>query len=108
MGWKQLSSWLKGGIILSSFYIIVYLIFLIIKIIMPCENSGLFGFCSYELIFLLFSIPGLAISSFLRIENSQNNILFLIITILLYFIIGAAIGSIIGKIKNKRPAAVKK
>lgn len=99
MGWKKLPSWLKGGIILSVLYLIISLI--LIKY--PCSTGYLRGQClGLGILFLVLSSPGLGILNLLSIEYSENLYLAIIFTFSIYFIIGAIIGWIIGKIKSRK------
>ena len=99
MEWKNLPSWLKGGIIVSILYLIIGLI--LIKY--PCDSPGSFGGQCWglEMYFILISYPVLGILYRLEIDP-KNKYLILIATFLVYFVIGSIIGYIYGKIKSWR------
>ncbi len=98
MGWKTWPYWLKGGIIPSLVYLLIACIFFILGE-MELLNKAT------ELIltrlFMIMSIP--TITSFYAIFPDYSASFFNITTITAtgYFIIGAIIGWIYGKIKNR-------
>ena len=93
MGWKNLSSWLKGGIIFVSVYIVLF--FTLFKI----DDFGIItaifspGIWLYDLYTL---ITGYGI----RMNANLKYTLFIVISILGWFIIGALIGWLVGKFKK--------
>ena len=96
MGWKNWPYWLKGGIIATLIYIIVS-VYTLPQLNLPTplgikQLLGLILFPSYLVYFI--------IGAFIRV-TSTTIILIDIISIPLYFIIGAIIGLIYGKIKKK-------
>ena len=94
MGFKQLSYWLKGGIIGVCFYILVSLI------LSPFDHFGIIiallspGIWIYE---LFVSILGHGI----KIDANLKSFIFILLSIIGWFIIGSLIGLIMGKIKRK-------
>lgn len=89
MGWKNLPYWLRGGIIA----IIIFIILVVITSISDRQGTSHPGALIIPL------LPGLALTNhtLYRSDLLINGFISLII----YFIIGALIGFIIGKIKNK-------
>ena len=98
MGWKELPFWLKGGIIVSIIYLVI---FLILKII-PCNSSGYLGGSCLGLSVLLLVLLSPA-SGILNLVGLDNNNIYLVglLALIIYFIIGAFIGSIIKIVKSK-------
>ncbi len=91
MGWKDLDSWLKGGIIGIIVYILATLVFWIIGLII---GAGAF--------FAIPSLPSLFVFNFEASAGQSSNLFWvIIISILVYFLIGALIGWIVGKIKSR-------
>lgn len=91
MGWKNWPGWVKGGVIIDIIYIILFLIFI--------RGEPL------NLIILEFpAFPILMLLPFIGVELSGGSGLAFLFLILLiyYFILGAIIGYIIGRIKQKR------
>ena len=88
MGWRNWPSWLKGGVIGIS----LFLLYLLISII----SSDLLqlGERAFVLALPLFLIAGEGI-------GTSDFLLGLIFTIIIYFILGAFIGWIVGKIRNR-------
>lgn len=99
MGWKEWSYWLKGGLIVSIIYLII---FLILKII-PCNSSGYLGGSCLGLAVLTLVLLSPA-SGVLNLIGLENNNLYLVglLAFIAYFIIGAFFGSIIKIIKSKK------
>jgi len=106
MGWKSWPSWLKGGIIGLIFALIVSgAVIILDSLFRNWLNSG--GII--PLLLLVFNIIGVIIifSMGIGAAGSNFNLNFLGYSIVLfsslisYFVIGALIGWIIGKIKKK-------
>lgn len=108
MKWKHFPTWLKGGILVVSIQIIllifVWLIFLIILIISSLTNyipsmevrEFLLGIILLGHLIAFF--PGAVLFELgLRVE-----ILFVVESVIIYFLIGALIGWIVGKVKRKK------
>ncbi len=106
MGWKNWPYWLKGGLIFTMLVLLVTFIIGLIAVIsysnIPFSGKDIFLiyfiiiylFPSYSLLNVLKSSPG----SFL-----EGNIITAIITSsVIWFLIGALIGFVIGKIKSSR------
>jgi len=94
MGWKNWPSWLKGGIIFSIIYIVLFLTLFKIDdfgIITFVFSPGLWLYGLYVL------ITGYGIG----MDANLKYTLFVIISILCWFIIGVIIGWIVGKIRNR-------
>ena len=94
MGWKNLSYWLKGGII----GIIVLIILLIIGFILDLTIQSSFFPYTLMMIFIPLIPFVLIIEAF---GIGFEDVIFFI-TLPAYFIIGAVIGWIVGKIKSKK------
>lgn len=110
MFWKNWPYWLKGGIIMNAIMAILIVLFYCLERL---------GFISIDISFLvtfLSFIPGaFLISPFLGgwscfnmdgpcsiiVSNNIRTILIIVSNIIAYFIIGAVVGLIYGKIKNK-------
>ena len=92
MGWKNLASWLRGGVIGVLVYIVATLICWLIGAII-----GASAFVTMP------SLPGLfAFNPEVQATHAWWNLMrFISITTLIYFLLGAIIGWIIGKIKSK-------
>ena len=104
MGWKNWSYWIRGGVILSMLYVL-FGIFLLI----------LFYITDYVVITFLIIYPLAFLSSnfvintlFTFLENISGGsggfayIVIFIINLILIFLIGALIGLIVGKVKNRK------
>ena len=98
-----MKAWLKGGLIFASLYLVIS----IILFSLPCDDSGgLFsggtgGSCLGIGVLILFtSSPGLAVLNLFGIDT-QSRFLLIFVTTIGYFIIGSAIGWVIGKLKSK-------
>ena len=89
MGWKKRSYWFKGGIVLGILDIVVILIGYVIS---SSESLGWF------LMFTKIFFNALAIALRLPIYQNYQVIIGGLIS---WFVIGATIGWIYGKIKNK-------
>ena len=97
MGWKNWPYWLRGGIIFSIIYLII---FIILKLI-PCDSTGyLGGSClGLGILTLVLLSPASGILNLLNLDNS-NLISVFLLALICYFIIGALIVSVINKFKN--------
>ena len=95
MSWKNWPYWLKGGIILDVVYLLVVSMYVITFLI---ENI------SQSIFILLYFISFPAFLILRLIEYDSHNVITytIIISFLIYFILGALIGLIYGKIKNSR------
>lgn len=99
MGWKNWPSWLRGGIIISSVYILLLLWVFIgaMGINLGTNLATKFSANIFMLpVFLIFSL----FKSILKIGDLAILIISAFLSIILYFIIGALIGLIVGKIKR--------
>ena len=94
MGWKNLSYWLKGGIIGIIVLIILFIIGLILDLII---RPSFFPY-TFMMIFLPL-IPFMFIIEAFGIDFGD---VFLFIAPPAYFTIGVIIGLIVGKIKSKK------
>ncbi len=123
MGWKDWPYWLKGGTIFSLVFSIFYLIFFGINLTSSLgglseNNTGSFslGPFLWSLLYLLFrGIDALFYNIFIRSDfqynvcrwfsscatHYQSVLTDFFIVLIIYFIIGAVIGWIYGKIKSK-------
>lgn len=96
MGWKNWSYWLKGGIISGIFGLIVGLLALFLRDIF--NNSFL----------QVLNLPSFAISFALCYENLVcSNIIYVISSFIVLFLLGALIGYTYGKIKNRKSGVEK-
>jgi len=101
-----MKSWVKGGLILGSIFLIISVICLIeVQINYGKGDMGTFGYWVILLLSGLLFIPNLY-EWLYKIFPSNKEVLSLLIVILLttiiYFLIGAVIGLIIGKIKKNK------
>ncbi|MEK6871967.1 MAG: hypothetical protein AABX16_03630 [Nanoarchaeota archaeon] len=108
MGWSELPTWVKGGVILSGIYLVFFLTIQIILNQIIIDSP--LGFLFYLL--LIYYPVGFILSFFPReifVEHSYDVlseftilgwIIGLIGVLLITFIIGALIGWIYGKIKG--------
>ena len=103
MGWKKWPSWLKGGVI--GVIIILVLSFIIGIFLMINGDTHII-----RSLFFSFLLPGaifIGVINFIRFgyetpDSSFLDYLFIVvISIALYFILGALIGWIVGKIRNR-------
>jgi len=97
MGWKNWPSWLKGGVIGITLYVLIGIFIWFLEGKM--DAGGMRGFFS----FIYFLTPGLFIFGY----NFDGPIvpiytLSIILSIASYFLVGALIGWIIGKLKSKK------
>ena len=102
MGWKNWPSWLKGGMVLSIIYLILFLISFLLELMMQPD-----GFL--PLWFLLFPsllLPFIRDCLFFNPNPSPNcnttfiSIILVILNIVFYFLIG----TLVGKIKSRGEA----
>ncbi len=89
MIWKDWSIWLKGGII-------GLIIFLLLMIVSTFNSNSAMGF------FFIFPIILFCRGNLDCLSEPMLPILGYVLLAFLYFIIGAIIGLIIGKIKSKK------
>jgi len=103
MCWKKIASWLKGGIILGTFQLIVQII---LKIFFSYDNVLLNLLYTINSPFLELATNFRSLCSVvIRIPGfpcAQLSFLGSLIAILVYFIMGALIGWIVGKIKPSK------
>ena len=115
MGWKNWPSWLKGSLILSGLYLILFIILsLVISPLIKGIYGGIIGYANYILLYIVFpviNIVGMTIIHYIGITIFPNSlgllynfyiVLNVIINLALYFVIGALIGWYIGKIRQKK------
>ena len=99
MGWKDWPYWLRGGIIVVLIPVIIFLIVLIFEKISssrdPTYYQGTHGTLAGYLLIAL----GLPINI---IAPTLGEGTFIFLTAIMYFVIGAIIGLIVGKIKSKK------
>jgi hypothetical protein len=91
MGWKNLSYWLKGGIILAGINFLLIVLYYLIS-----NGQGSY----YDPSAFLYISSFLVTDFFYWGSNSPLEIF--IFSSIFYFIIGAIIGLIYGKIKNRK------
>ncbi|MEK6932310.1 MAG: hypothetical protein AABW56_00765 [Nanoarchaeota archaeon] len=98
MGWKDWPSWLKGGVILA----LIDFVILLIPIIKYLGDPNYYG--ESLAFFLIFTNP----LSFMLSDLFEINLMkflgllgYALFGIIFYFIIGALIGWIVGKIRNR-------
>jgi len=96
MSWKNISEWLKGGIILLAISLVLEIIDYAAAFLFCPEIVGGIG-CILPTRIL--EIPALYVLNFLTFGNFIPSIL---ITLLFYFIVGALIGFMISKLKSKQ------
>jgi len=94
MGWKNWSYWLRGGII----SVIIYLILLLITFLCA-ENASGEGF-----VCLLFFVPTLLLMPLYQAIFGYPEPVYLayVFFVIFWFVIGAVVGLIIGKIKRRK------
>ena len=92
MGWKDLSAWLKGGIILSSFYTIFSILFYFLVRLFVQGEAGLIILWSF--------VPSIVFLSRLA-DNDLMAIISFLLNIVFYFGVGSFIGWLVGKIKSR-------
>ena len=93
MGWKDLNYWLKGGILSAIIFVIVFLL----AFYLDATYGGHPGLLIFPL------IPLIILSSLFNLDISLTNSFIIVILLLLFFwfIVGAIIGWMYGKIKNR-------
>lgn len=98
MSGKKLPYWIKGGVIGVLILLLLTSIFLIYDKIYSPEMTPLFG------IIALTSIIILPIMLLLQntLSDSWILLIFIILTVIIWFLIGAIIGFVIEKIKKKK------
>lgn len=102
MRWKNLASWLKGGIIGVSLYGIITLFTFLINQVSSADIIIILGN-----VFILLSIPGILISFLffgrydaMYYTSTPKLLVIIISSLFVYFLVGAIIGLIAGKIKR--------
>jgi hypothetical protein len=115
MRWKDWPSWLKGGIVLDLIVIIIFLLYRFIWVPLFTDNLLiLLLFAPGFLIIYKFIPPGcldIMPGSLTPVCTVEWNVLITILVItniIAYFIIGAIIGFIYGKIKFKNQPQLNK
>lgn len=98
MEWKNYPIWLRGGIIAAIVGIIWFVLGLVFGNLGFCSIVG--GKVNYCGVFAIFFIPSLLLAIFSL--TGRGILIAVISTILIYFLIGAFIGWIVGKIKHKK------
>lgn len=104
MGWKNLPYWLKGGVIFLVISIFLHLFIKLLYVLTPIV--GISFLIWYPLSWILYFLPSLIIfwnsifepDTFIPIVSGTN----VIHVFIFYFIIGAIIGWIYGKIKSRK------
>ena len=91
MEWKDLSYWLKGGILSA----IIFVIFFLLAIYIDSKYGGHPGLVIFPL------IPILSGLFTLNVSGIKFFIIAIPISLIFWFIVGAIIGWIYGKIKNR-------
>ena len=100
IGWKNLSYWLRGGIIGLIISIIFIFIVFAIGVISPMLKFPLLNILGpFQSLFYLVLVMPIEIA---LLSGMKNLTIPIIVTILIYFIIDSLIGLIIGKIKSKK------
>jgi ABC-type phosphate transport system permease subunit len=100
MAWKDWPSWLEGGIILSGLYIIINILMLIAGYALGGEGLILFLITShFPIAFILHNLFNFSTSSTETFLG--GSIIYLILNTIIFFLIGALIGLIIGKLRKK-------
>ncbi len=102
MGWRDWSYWVKGGLIFDVLVILVGLILLPFKFewcIFTCTKVFYSLYLYFPVAYMIKSIFG---DNFGFNSNLGNLLLVTTLSIVFYFVIGAIIGWIYGKIKQRR------
>ena len=94
MKWKKLPSWVKGGII-GGIIGIIPLIYVVIWLVI-LKNSTL-----SDIVLFPVNLVDNLLSTFLYSGGDMGGIIVLFIAPIFYFLIGALIGFIVGKLKKK-------
>ena len=97
MFWKNLPHWLKGGIITVLIFISAFILSLFLPPYCPHSVLGGCGLVIEPFVYTL--IPGWFITDFIDDGNIYVGFL---ASFIVYFILGALIGWIYGKIKNNK------
>ena len=105
MGWKNWPYWLRGGIVCAVLVLIVFIISAVLGYFKLgyFGQKGIGGILSYFAIFgIIISIPIelIVLVTNVPIERYPNYVLYIFV-IVIWFIIGALIGWIVKKIKNR-------
>lgn len=118
MGWKDWPSWLKGGVRLVCILLLIFLVLFLLTIVFPDYNNTTQTYNQFGSILALITaffvliiiFPALFITKILHIDIGQGfydfftldfSILGWFLVILFWSVIGAIIGWIVGKIRNK-------
>lgn len=108
MNWKNLPSWLKGGII----GLIPILIVMLADFIFTCNFGTHSEFCGLFTIFASFPLYIITISKYGIFPYGDVPTLVVIIlpllSLVMYFLVGALIGWIVGKFKSKNKSQLNK
>ena len=97
MGWKDLPYWIKGGVIFFVFRIVIGAIIILSSPRGDFGRALMLGFLDLPITLIIANSPlNINIGSYL-----MNNVLLTILGLIFWFVIGAIIGWIVGKIKNK-------
>lgn len=99
MGWKNLPSWVKGGLVLSSIFILLVIFFTIVD-----PDSWTF-LALPVILFIYFVAEDFLKDLGIRFTETYWFFITLFLSLFFYFILGAIIGFIIGKIKNRNKEA---
>ena len=91
MGWKDLNYWLKGGILSAIIFVIVFLL----AFYLDATYGGHPGLLIFPL------IPILSGLFTLNVSGIKFFIIAIPISLIFWFIVGAIIGGVYGKIKNR-------
>ena len=107
MGWKEWPYWLKGGIF--SISLIILLMLVLLPLGRDCQGHLCIVSLPYSqypiiVVWLILGSISLKASNYWILAGNDKTIyaIVFIIPIVLYFIIGAFIGWIVGKIKSKQ------
>lgn len=106
MNWKNWPYWVKGGILLGVTIALLFSLVTIFRVPVLSNyvenNSGLF----LGIPILLSMMTGLGhVDIMMGKMDLLAHITFLLVTFVLYFPIGAIIGSLYGKIKNRKQSS---
>jgi len=93
MNWKNWPYWLRWGLIIDVGFLILYGLFVILLLFLIKIGLGAYAVVFGGLINLLLLLPGIFIG--------KSNFIF-VISVVFYFIVGAIIGWIVSKIKNRK------
>ena len=103
MGWKNWSYWLRGGIVFDLLVIIIFLLLYVLWLIIG--GSGIYSLMNLILFPLYWIFQVTRPVTFLEVfvfGSFLPNFQGIIILLTIYFIIGAIIGWIVGKIKKRK------